>query len=165
MSLEQWAVGGRGFGAVFVFAYYILGYGCLAYIISYWMLPPIWRYARDHRLISQPDYFAARYHSRSLGVLVALVGIVALIPYLVLQFKGLGIIVATASYGAIPSTVAIWIGAAVVTAYVMVSGVHGSAWTAVAKDVLILAVAVFLGLYLPIHLYGGFGTMFSAIQE
>jgi len=191
MNLEQWTVGGRGFGAVFVFllmageiyttftflggsgyayghggpAYYILGYGCLAYIISYWMLPPIWRYAREHRLISQPDYFAARYHSRSLGVLVALVGIVALVPYLVLQFKGLGIIVATASYGAIPSTVAIWIGAASVTAYVMVSGVHGSAWTAVAKDVLILATAVFLGVYLPIQLYGGFGPMFSAIQD
>jgi SSS family solute:Na+ symporter len=191
MSLEQWTVGGRGFGAVFVFllmageiyttftflggsgyayghggpAYYILGYGCLAYILSYWMLPPIWRFAREHRLISQPDYFAVRYHSRPLGVLVALVGIVALIPYLVLQFKGLGIIVATASYGSIPSTVAIWIGAAVVTAYVMVSGVHGSAWTAVAKDVLILATAVFLGLYLPIQLYGGFGPMFSAIQD
>jgi SSS family solute:Na+ symporter len=191
MSLEQWTVGGRGFGAIFVFllmageiyttftflggsgyayghggpAYYILGYGCLAYIISYWMLPPIWRYARQHRLISQPDYFATRYDSRPLGVLVALVGIVALIPYLVLQFKGLGIIVATASYGAIPSTVAIWIGAAVVTAYVIVSGVHGSAWTAVAKDVLILAVAVFLGLYLPIRLYGGFEPMFSAIQD
>jgi solute:Na+ symporter, SSS family len=191
MSLEQWTVGGRGFGAIFVFllmageiyttftflggsgyayghggpTYYILAYGCLAYVISYWMLPPIWRYAREHRLISQPDYFAARYDSRGLGVLVAVVGIVAMIPYLVLQFKGLGIIVATASYGVIPSTVAIWIGAAVVTAYVTVSGVHGSAWTAVAKDVMILAVAVFLGLYLPIHFYGGFGPMFSAIQD
>ena len=89
----------------------------------------------------------------------------ALVPYLVLQFKGLGIIVATASYGAIPSTVAIWIGAGVVTAYVMVSGVHGSAWTAVAKDTLVLAVAIFLGIYLPIHFYGGFGPMFSAIQD
>jgi SSS family solute:Na+ symporter len=175
MSLEQWTVGGRGFGAVFVFllmageiygpTYYILGYGCLAYVISYWLLPPIWRYAQQHRLISQPDYFAAKYDSRALGVLVAVVGIVALIPYLVLQFKGLGIIVATASYGAIPSAVAVWIGAAVVTAYVMVSGVRGSAWTAVVKDALILAVAVFLGVYLPIHLYGGFGAMFSAIQD
>jgi SSS family solute:Na+ symporter len=98
-------------------------------------------------------------------VLVAVVGIVALIPYLVLQFKGLGIIVATASYGVIPPAVAVWIGAGVVTAYVMVSGVHGSAWTAVAKAVLILAVAVFLGVFLPIHLYGGFGAMFAAIQE
>jgi solute:Na+ symporter, SSS family len=191
MNLEQWTVGGRGFGAIFVFllmageiyttftflggsgyayghggpAYYILGYGCLAYVISYWMLPPIWRYARQHRLFSQPDYFAARYDSPALGVLVALVGIVALVPYLVLQFKGLGITVATASYGAIPSTVAIWIGAGVVTAYVMVSGVHGSAWTAVAKDAVVLAVAVFLGIYLPIHFYGGLGPMFSAIQD
>jgi SSS family solute:Na+ symporter len=190
MSLEQWAVGGRHFGTILVFVlmageiyttftflggsgysyghggptYYILAYGCLAYIISYWMLPPIWRYARERRLISQPDFFAAKYASPALGVVVALVGIVALIPYLVLQLKGLGIIVETASYGAISSAVAIWLGAAVVTAYVMASGVQGSAWTAVAKDTLILAVAIFLGLYLPIHLYGGFGAMFSAID-
>ncbi len=191
MNLEQWTVGGRGFGGLLVFllmageiyttftflggsgyayghggpTYYILAYGCLAYVISYWMLPPIWRYARQHGLISQPDYFASKYDSRALGVLVAVVGIVAMVPYLVLQLKGLGIIVATASYGVIPSSVAIWLGAGVVTAYVTVSGVHGSAWTAVAKDTLILAVAVFLGVFLPIHLYGGFGAMFSAIQD
>ncbi|MBV9249597.1 MAG: sodium:solute symporter [Acetobacteraceae bacterium] len=190
MDLEQWTVGGRGFGAIFVFllmageiyttftflggsgyayghggpAFYILGYGCLAYIISYWMLPPIWRYAKQRRLYSQPDFLAAKYDSPALGILVAIVGIVALIPYLVLQFKGLGIIVSTASYGVIPSTAAVWIGAAVVTAYVIASGVHGSAWTAVVKDTMILAVAVFLGLYLPIHLYGGFEPMFAAID-
>jgi SSS family solute:Na+ symporter len=190
MNLEQWAVGGRAFGTILVFvlmageiyttftflggsgyayghggpAYYILAYGCLAYVISYWLLPPIWRYAKEHRLIAQPDFFAAKYRSPALGLVVALVGIVALIPYLVLQFKGLGIIVATASYGAIQPAAAIWIGAAVVTGYVMVSGVRGSAWTAVAKDTLILAVAIFLGVYLPIHLYGGFGAMFAAID-
>ena len=191
MHLEQWVVGGRHFGTVLVFVlmageiyttftflggsgyayghggptYYILAYGCLAYVISYWLLPPIWRYAREHRLISQPDYLAARYDSPALGMLVALVGLIALIPYLVLQLKGLGIIVSTASYGAIPSTAAIWIGAAVVTAYVIFSGVHGSAWTAVAKDTLILGVAIFLGVYLPIHIYGGYAQMFSAINQ
>ena len=46
----------------------------------------------------------------------------------------------------------------------MVSGVHGSAWTAVAKDVMILAVVVFLGVYLPLHYYGGLGAMFAAIE-
>ncbi|HUB16979.1 MAG TPA: sodium:solute symporter [Acetobacteraceae bacterium] len=190
MSLEQWTVGGRGFGTILVFllmageiyttftllggsgyayghggpTYYILCYGCLAYIISYWLLPPIWRYAKQHELISQPDFFARKYDSSTLGVLVALVGIVALVPYLVLQLKGLGIIVETASYGTIPSAAAIWIGAVVVTLYVMASGVRGSAWTAVAKDILILAVAIFLGIYLPIHLYGGLGAMFAAIN-
>jgi SSS family solute:Na+ symporter len=190
MNLEQWTVGGRGFGTILVFVlmageiyttftflggsgyayghggpvFYILAYGCLAYVISYWLLPSIWRYARDHRLIAQPDFFAHKYDSPALGLLVAVVGIVALIPYLVLQLKGLGIIVNAAAYGAVSPTLAIWIGAAVVTAYVMVSGVRGSAWTAVVKDSLILAVVVFLGIYLPIHYYGGYTAMFSAIQ-
>ncbi|MBN8909764.1 MAG: sodium:solute symporter family protein, partial [Rhodospirillales bacterium] len=190
MNLEQWTVGGRGFGAFLVFllmageiyttftflggsgyaygrggpALYILAYGCLAFVMSYWLLPPIWRYAREHGLISQPDYFVARYESQALGVLVSIVGIVALIPYMVLQLKGLGIIVGTASYGAIPNAAAIWVGAAVVTAYVMVSGVHGSAWTAALKDGAILAVVVCLGIYLPLHYYGGFGAMFAAIE-
>jgi SSS family solute:Na+ symporter len=190
MDLEQWTVGGRGFGTILVFVlmageiyttftflggsgfayghgapvFYILSYGCLAYVISYWLLPSIWRYAREHRLISQPDFFAHKYDSPALGVLVALVGIVALVPYLVLQLKGLGIIVDAAAYGAISQTLAVWIGAAVVTAYVMVSGVRGSAWTAVVKDTLILAVVLFLGIYLPIHLYGGYGAMFTAID-
>jgi solute:Na+ symporter, SSS family len=191
MNLEQWTVGGRGFGFIFVFlllageiyttftflggsgyaygkgapAYYILCYGSLAYVISYWLLPPIWRYAKERRLISQPDFFVAKYDSSLLGVLVAVVGIVALIPYLVLQFKGLGIIVETASYGALSSTAAVWIGAAIVTVYVMVSGVHGSAWTAVLKDIAILTVVLFLGIYLPLHYYGGYGSMFTAIQQ
>ncbi len=190
MNLEQWAVGGRSFGTAFVFllmageiyttftflggsgfaygkgapAYYILSYGTLAYILSYWMLPPIWRYAKSHRLVSQPHFLASKYASPSLGVLVAIVDVVALVPYLVLQFKGLGIIVATASYGAISPTAAIWIGAIVVTAYVTISGVRGSAWNSVMKDTMILAIVIFLGLYLPIHFYGGFSSMFHAID-
>src|SRR5580700_5714437 len=129
MTLEQWTVGGRGFGGLLVFlltageiyttftflggsgwaygkgapAYYILVYGSLAYILSYWLLPPIWRYARQERVVSQPHYFARKYDSPMLGVLAAAVGVVALIPYLMLQFKGLGIIVSIASYGAISS--------------------------------------------------------------
>jgi solute:Na+ symporter, SSS family len=191
MSLEQWTVAGRSFGAPLVFllmagevyttftflgasgfaygkggpVYYILCYAPLAYIMSYFMLPPIWRYARDNGLYSQPDFFVRKYDSPTLGVVVALVGIVALIPYLVLQFKGLGIIVEAAGYGVIGSTPAIWIGATVATAYAMMSGVRGSAWTAVAKDFMILAVVVFLGIYLPLHYYGGLEAMFAAIEQ
>jgi SSS family solute:Na+ symporter len=191
MDLEQWTVAGRGFGAFLVFllmageiyttftflggsgfaygkggpTFYILAYGCLAYVISYWLLPPIWRYAKANRLYSQPDFFAQKYDSPALGVLVAAVGIVAMIPYLTLQLKGLGIIVQAAGYGAISSTLAIWIGVAVVTGYVMISGVRGSAWTAVVKDAMILLIVVFLGTYLPIHYYGGLAPMFAAIEQ
>ena len=189
MGLEEWTVGGRGFGWVFVFlllageiyttftflgasgfayglgapAYYIIAYGSIAYVIAYFLLPPIWTYAKRHQLHSQPDFFVRKYNSRALGALVSVVDLVALIPYLVLQLTGLGIIVQAAGYGAIPKGAAIWVGAAIVTAYVMVSGIRGSAWTAVVKDILILGVVLFLGLYLPIHLYGGIGAMFEKI--
>ncbi|MDE5053110.1 sodium:solute symporter [Niallia taxi] len=191
MDLEQWSVGGRGFGSVLVFVlmageiyttftflggsgwayskggptYYIISYGALAYIMSYFLLPKIWRYAKDNRLVSQSDFFVSKYKSPYLGILVSLVGFVAMIPYFVLQLKGLGIIVSEASYGHISPTVAIWIGIVVVTVYVMVSGIHGSAWTAVAKDILILGVVLFLGIYLPNHYYGGIQPMFEAIDS
>ena len=190
MSLEQWTVGGRHFGAALVFlllageiyttftflgasgfayglgapAYYILGYCTLAYVISYFMLPKIWAYARSHALVSQPDFFAHKYDSPALGVLVALVGIVALVPYLVLQFTGLGVIVQAASYDVVPKTLSIIIGASVVTLYVIISGIRGSAWTAIVKDIMIIGVAAFLGFYLPIHYYGGMGAMFAAVN-
>jgi SSS family solute:Na+ symporter len=191
MKLEEWTVGGRGFGAILVFlllageiyttftflgasgyayglgapAYYILAYGTLAYVISYFMLPPVWSYARRFHLVTQPDFFAAKFASPTLGVLVALVGIVALVPYLVLQFTGLGIIVQVASYGAIPKSISVVLGAVVVSFYVIVSGIRGSAWTAVVKDVAIILVAVFLGLYLPFHYQGGISAMFVALDH
>jgi SSS family solute:Na+ symporter len=191
LGLEQWAVGGRGFGTVFVFlltagevyttftflggsgwaygrgapAFYILCYGAIAYSISYFILPPIWRYAAEHRLHSQADFFVAKYRSPALGVLVAIVSVGALMPYLVLQLKGLGIIVSEMSYGAVSPVAAVWIGIVALVAYVSVSGVHGSAWTAVLKDVMILVVVVALGVILPQRYYGGWQPMFEAIER
>lgn len=190
MHLEEWTVGGRGFGAIFIFlllageiyttftflggsgwaygeggpAFYIIAYGCLAYIMSYWLLPAVWRYAKDNRLHSQADFFASKYESPALGVLVSLVAVIAMVPYLALQFQGLGLIVSEASYGAISATVAAIIGTVAVTVYVIISGIHGSAWTAVVKDIMVLVVVVFLGIYLPFALYGGVGEMFREIQ-
>ncbi|GAA2237147.1 MULTISPECIES: sodium:solute symporter family protein [Kitasatospora] len=190
MDLEQWSVGGRGFGSVFVFlllageiyttftllgasgwaygkggpAFYVLAYASLAYAISYWLLPVVWRFAKEHRLLSQSDFFARKFDSPALGALVALVGVVAMVPYLVLQLTGLGIIVSTASYGHISPHTAVVIGTVALTGYVTISGIHGAAWTAVVKDVLILGVVVFLGIYLPLHYSGGIGRMFHAID-
>ncbi len=190
MTLEQWTVGGRSFGALFVFllmageiyttftflgasgwaygkgapALYVLVYISLSYVVSYWLLPEIWRYAKDHQLMSQSDFFVSKYKSPYLGVVVAIVGVIGIVPIIVLQLKGLGIIVSQASYGAISMTAAIWIGAIGLTIYVMISGIHGSAWTSVSKDLLMLVVILFLGIYLPLHYYGGYQPMFEAIN-
>ena len=191
MDLEGWAVGGRGFGTVFIFllmageiystftflggagfvygsggaAYYILGYGTLAYVLSYYLLPAVWRYATPRKLVSQADVFTSAFNSRALGIVVSVVAVGAMIPYLALQLKGLGIIVSETSYGSISSTAAIWMGAIALSVYVAASGIRGSAWTAAIKDVLTLSIVVFIGLYLPIHYFGGIGEMFKQVDE
>src|SRR3954470_6183654 len=191
MDLEQWTAGGRVFGTIFVFllmageiystftflggaglvygsggaAYYILGYGTLAYILSYYLLPAVWRYATPRRLVSQADVFVTAYRSRALGILVSVVAVGAMIPYLALQFKGLGEIVSATSYGKLSATPAIWIGAVAMSVYVAASGIRGSAWTAAIKDILTLSIVVFIGLYLPVHYFGGIGAMFRAVDH
>ncbi len=191
MDLEQWSVGGRGFGAIFVFllmageiystftflggagfaygsggaAYYILGYGTLAYVLSYYLLPAVWRFATPRKLVSQADVFTSAYNSRALGVLVSVVAVAAMIPYLALQLKGLGIIVSQTSYGAISSTAAIWIGAVALSLYVAAAGIRGSAWSAAIKDILTLSVVVFIGIYLPLHYFGSIGEMFHRVDD
>ncbi|WP_158808883.1 sodium:solute symporter [Beijerinckia sp. L45] len=190
IGLEGWSVGGRNFGPILVFilmageiyttftflgasgyaygkgapAYYTLVYLTFTYLLAYWMLPAIWRYARSEGILSQAGFFARKYDSPALGLLVTCVGILALIPYLVLQLKGLGIIVSTASYGTLSPVLGATLGAIVMSLYVFVSGIHGPASIAIVKDVLILAIVIFLGLYLPFHLYGGVGPMFHAID-
>ncbi|MDU0315798.1 sodium:solute symporter family protein [Phycicoccus sp. M110.8] len=190
MSLEQWSVGGRGFGSIFVFlllageiyttftflgasgyayshggaSFYILCYGALAYVLSYWLAPAIWRYAKKERLLSQPDWFVRKYRSRNLGLIVAVIGIIAMIPYLELQLTGLGIIVEETSYGSINRTAAIWIGGVVLAVYVAISGIHSAAWNAVIKDIMVLAVVVGIGTYLPYHYFGGIPQMFQRVQ-
>lgn len=188
-SLEQWSLGNRGFGTAFVFvllageiyttftflggsgwaygrgapAFYIVGYGAVAYVLSYWLLPAIWRRATVWRVLTQPEFFARAYDSPRLGQLVSLVSLTALLPYLVLQFKGLGIIVSETSYGAINSTTAIWVGTFATVVYVVLAGVRGSVYTAALKDALVLACVVALGITLPITLFGGIGPMFDRL--
>ncbi|MBY0492417.1 MAG: sodium:solute symporter [Gemmatimonadaceae bacterium] len=188
-SLEEWTVGSRGFGAVLVFvlmageiyttftflggsgwaygrgapAFYILAYPTVAYLSSYFLLPAIWERGTRWRVLTQPEYFARAYDSPLLGHVVALVGSAALVAYLVLQLKGLGIIVAETSYGAIGASTAIVIGLTLVVLYVMLAGVRGSALTAALKDMLVLVSVIGLGIALPARLHGGIAPMLERL--
>jgi SSS family solute:Na+ symporter len=96
---------------------------------------------------------------------VALVGVVFLIPYIQLQLTGLGLIVEIASFGKIHRTPAMVTSFSIVAAFVLASGVRGAAWVSVLKDCLLLFVAVFIGVAVPYHYFGGIGSMFSALAH
>jgi SSS family solute:Na+ symporter len=191
MNLENWTVGGRKFGIVIMWllmagevyttftflgasgwayskgapTYYILIYGTLAYTLSFFILPEIWKRGKRWGLHTQPDFFAHVFESRGLGALVAVIGILSILPYLQLQLAGLGMIVEIASDGLISSSVAILLAFLLTCAFVLTSGLRGSAWVAVIKDILMLAAVGIVGFGVPKIYFGGIGKMFQVLID
>ena len=191
MDLEQWTVGGRGFGVLLIYllmagevyttfaflgasgwAYsrggptlYIMAYLTLAYVVSFFLLPEIWEAGRRHGLQTQSDFFSMRYGNKYLAAFVCLIGIVFLIPYLQLQLTGLGMIVSIASFGGIGRTPAMVISTILLAAFVFSSGVRAVAWVSVLKDLLMIFAALSIGIGIPYIHYGGIGPMFAALAR
>jgi len=189
MNLENWTVGGRRFGIIIMWllmageiyttftflgasgwaysrgapTFYILIYGTLAYTVSFFILPAIWKVGQRHGLHTQPDFFIHRYQSRGLGLLVAAIGVLCILPYLQLQLTGLGLIVEVASEGAIGSKTAILISFILTCLFVYTSGLRGTAWVAIIKDIMMIAAVGIVGFGVPHIYFGGFGPMFRAL--
>src|SRR6266568_4154934 len=191
MDLEQWTVGGRGFGAVLMYllmagevyttfsflgasgwAYsrggptlYIIGNLTLAYVVSFFILPQIWEVGRKYKLQTQSDFFNLRYGNKYLAAFVCVVGVTFLIPYLQLQLTGLGIIVSIASFDGIGRTPAMVTSVVLLAGFVFASGVRAVAWVSVLKDVLMVFAALSIGIGIPYIYYGGIGPMFAALAH
>jgi SSS family solute:Na+ symporter len=146
-------------------AFYVFSYGLLGFAPWYFLGPMVARVGRVYGHVTQAELLSHRFQSTTLSVLIAIVSIVAFIPYIALQMKGAGIVFNAVTDGHVP----IWLGAlaayAVVTLYVLKSGVLGVGWTNTFQGIFMLIIAWVLGLWLPNHLYGGVGAMFERIAE
>lgn len=188
-GLTEWSVGGRSLGTVFIwvlmagesytsFSYlgaagwgyqfgapvlYVLAYMSCGYALGYVVGPMLWAYARRHGLVGLTDIVAHRYRRPWLGAAVALLATVCLLPYIQLQITGMGVVVSTISYGAISLNWGYFLSFAVTTAFVTVSGLRGSAWVSVLKDVLVIVTLGFLAIYVPWHYFDGYGPLLHRI--
>lgn len=191
MNLEMWTVGGRRFGLVLIWflmageiyttftflgasgwaysrgapVFYIIIYGALAYTVSFFLLPVIWRVGKKHGLHTQPDFFINRYHSRPLGVAVALIGVVFIVPYLQLQLTGLGLIVHEASNRTISANTGILISFVLTCVFVYTSGIRGTAWVSGLKNVMMIVSVMVIGFSVPYIYFGGIGSMFRTLMQ
>jgi SSS family solute:Na+ symporter len=180
MDPQQFIVGGRSFGTIFLWvllageiytsftflgasgwaygfgapAYYILAYGSCAYVIGYFLLPAIWRVAKERSLLTGADFFVDRYDSQSLGVFVACTQFLVLIPYIALQLSGLQLLLRMAGYGTIDAMLAVSTAFVLIALFVFTAGLRGTAWASVAKDALVLGAVVFAGIAIPVQFFG-----------
>src|ERR1700723_646129 len=191
MTLEQWTVGGRGFGTLLMWllmagevftpfsflgasgwaysrggpALYILAYLSLGNVVAFFIVPTIWELGQAHGLQTQPDFFLMRYRSKYLAAVVAGCGVAFMIPYLQIQLTGLGIIMQVASFGGIGRTHAMLIAVALLAGFVFVSGIRAVAWVSIPKDILMVVAAVSIGIWVPHRYFGGIAPMFAVLAR
>jgi solute:Na+ symporter, SSS family len=127
MHLNEWGLGGRGFGtfvgwfllggdlytaytfiavpaAVFgagaVTGFFAVSYTIIVFPIALIFLPRLWSIARTHNYVTPADFIRGRYGSRSLALAVAFTGILALMPYIALQLVGIQAVLTVMGVGA-----------------------------------------------------------------
>ncbi len=115
LHLEEWGLGGRGFGTfvtwfllggdlytaytfiavpalvfgVGAVGFFAVPYTIIVFPIVFVFAPRLWSVARTHGYVTPADFIRGRYDSRLLGVAVALTGILATMPYVALQLVGI----------------------------------------------------------------------------
>ena len=190
-SISEYAVGDRGFslfimwflmgGTIFsAFAFlggpgwayskgaaslYILAYCTLGLLPWYIIGPKISRLGKKSNYITMGDFLGDRYNSKFLIIIIGIVSLLAFIPYLTLQIKGMGYIFNVLTYGNISFKLGALLALGIVVVYVATSGVRGAAWSDVFQAILMLLVAWVLGIYFVETLHGGLNNMFSKIVE
>jgi SSS family solute:Na+ symporter len=186
-SLEEWGLGGRAFGNWVTFfllsgdvytAYTFVAVPTLVYgvgaagffpvsflVIVYPMLFVVvtrfWSVCHVHGFVTPSEFVRARFGSRGLGTSVAVLGIVATMPYIALQLLG---IEAVFEVMGLPKGWPLTIAFGVLALYTFNSGLRGPALVSIIKDALVLwavlAVLIIVGMSL-----GQWEGIFRVAQE
>src|SRR4051812_624446 len=124
-SLDEWGLGGRGFGTFI--AWFLIGgdiytaytfiavpatlyagsavgffavpYTIVVYPIIFLFLPRLWSVSHRHGYVTPADFVEGRYESRPLATAVALTGILATMPYIALQLVGMQVVLQVMGIG------------------------------------------------------------------
>ena len=125
-SLEEWGLGGRGFGSLITFfllggdcysattfvavpgamyatgavnGYFVVLFTALAFVLVFTVYPRLWSVARAHGYVTMGDYVEGRYGSRVLSLIVAGTALVSVMPFIALQLVGVQSVLAVMGIG------------------------------------------------------------------
>ena len=194
-NLEEWGLGGRSFGGwvtwfllggdlytayTFIavpaallggaFGFFAVPYTIIVWPLVFLFLPRLWSVSRKRGYVTPADFVRGRYGSRGLSLAVAVIGVVATMPYIALQLVGIQacLDVIGIGGGAHSSTWAkdlpLFIAFAVLAAFTYTSGLRAPAVIAFVKDFLIYLVIIVAVIYIPTRL-GGWHGIFDAATK
>lgn len=125
--------------------------------------PRIWLVGRRYGFITPSEMLGARYGSRAVAALVALLSCAFLVPYSSVQLLGIGYLLSGTTGGAIGVETGIGLGAAVAAVWTLGAGLRSVAWTDALQAIVILLTALAALLFIVDSL-GGWSTFLARIE-
>jgi SSS family solute:Na+ symporter len=194
LDLDEWGLGGRGFGTVVTWfllggdlytaytfiavpalmyasgavGFFAVPYTVIVYPMVFVFLPRLWSVSHRHGYVTPADFIRGRYGSRLLALAVALTGILATMPYIALQLVGIQAVLEVMGVGGggnkFLADLPLLIAFVALAAYTYSSGLRAPALIAFIKDILIYVVVIVAIIYIPGKL-GGWGHIFDSAQS
>jgi solute:Na+ symporter, SSS family len=125
-------------------SFYFLTYAAVAFGVALVTMPRLLALSKEKGYITASDFIKDRFGSTTLAVLIAITGIVSLLPYIALQIIGMQSVLIVMLSGTtnpqIVEEIALVVAFAVLAAFTYTSGLRGAALTAVLKDILVWGV-------------------------
>ena len=189
---HEWSLAGRKLGITLVFfligadiytayafvalpsgvfakgSFYFLTYAAVAFGVALVTMPRLLALSKEKGYITASDFIKGRFGSTTLGILIAITGIVSLLPYIALQIVGMQSVLIVMLSGTtnpqIVEEIALVVAFAVLAAFTYTSGLRGATLTAVLKDILIWITVIALIIVVPLSIDGGLSTAFKNVK-
>ena len=153
-------------GSLYFFA---IPYVALTFGIALVTMPRLWSLSREKGYITASDFAKDRFSSKALSILIAITGIISLLPYIALQIVGMQSVLTVMLSGTANSNtveeISLLIAFVILAAFTYTSGLRGATLTAVFKDILIWITVIALIVVVPLSILGGFGTAFKDVKK
>ena len=159
LGFPGWAY---GYGAVVLFSLVAIA---LSSMMSFWLGPKIWRAGKKLGLMTQAQFLSARFQSRSLGAIAAIVAIFSLIANLTMQMIGAGYIFEVSTRGLVPYWLGSLVAFVVVTVFVTLGGLRSISRVAIFKGIFMLSVIVSIAVVVVTQYFSGLEDMYRSLAR
>lgn len=191
LTVDEYFLGKRGLGTVLIFfttmatwyssslflgavaevytkgLVWIFGFASstLSGLVFYFLGPKINEISAKKQYVTQGDFFGDRFKSDALGFIVGLIGIIFMIPYLVIQLTGTGIIFNVFTDGQISYEMGAFIGLSICMIFIFFGGMRSVAWTDFLFGVVFLTSIWGVVLLIMYQSTGGITQTFKLVAE
>lgn len=146
--------------------FFAIPYTAITFGVALAFAPRLWTLAKERGYVTGSDFIKDRFNSRALSILVAITGIVAILPYIALQIVGMRAVLAAMLVGAGASSkdieqITLVVVFVILSAFTFTSGLRGATLTGVFKTIVIWPSIVAVTVAVLTRVGGNFGAAFA----